>query len=79
MHPGQLRGAGRRGAVAVPATLMPSASRKPANACAASSAGVKSVGWEFCQSSASCGAPLGVSRPWSTSSELIGVTLPVVT
>ena len=29
-------------------------------------------------SSASCGVPAGVRRPWSTSSEVIAVTLPVV-
>ncbi len=66
-------GAGR------PVTPMPSAARKPANALAASGAGENVRGTVLPGSSASCGAPLAVSRPWSTSSELIGVTLPVVT
>ena len=36
-------------------------------------------GWKFTGSSASSGAPLLVSRPWSTSSEVIWVTSPLVT
>ena len=62
-----------------PATRMPSRCRKRAKAAAASAAGLNERGRKFCGSSASCGVPAAVSRPWSTSSEVIGVTLPVLT
>ncbi len=71
--------AGARAARGDPVTWMPSAARKPAKAAAAAGAGVIVRGRRFPGSSASSGAPPRVSRPWSTSSELIGVTLPVVT
>ena len=45
---------------------------------AACAAGSVDRGRKLPGSSASSGAPLGVSRPWSTSSGVIAVTLPVV-
>ena len=69
---------GRRPGAAEPATWMPSRRRNPAKAPAASAAGVVDLGRKLRGSSASCGAPERVSRPWSTSSEVIGVTLPVL-
>ena len=60
-------------------TRMPWARRNEAKDAAASAAGVKERGPEVAGSSASSGLPDAVSRPWSTSSEVIGVTLPVVT
>ena len=70
------------GAVVVaarPSTRMPRARRKAAKAPAASAAGVKERARKLSGSSASCGLPARVSLPWSTSSAVIGVTLPVVT
>ena len=61
-----------------PVTRIPSALRKAAKAWAAWAAGSSDRGRKLPGSSASSGAPPGVSRPWSTSSEVIAVTLPVV-
>ncbi len=69
---------GWRPAVTGPATLMPSWRSSRAKASAASTAGTADRGRKLLGSSASCGLPEGVSRPWSTSSEVIGVTLPVL-
>ena len=46
---------------------------------AAPTAGAGERGAKLAGSSASCGAPADVSRPWSTSSAVMAVTLPVVT
>ncbi len=62
-----------------PSTRMPWARRNEAKDAAASAAGVKERGRKLTGLSASSGLPDAVSRPWSTSSEVMGVTLPVVT
>ena len=61
-----------------PCTVMPSRLSQLANACAASAAGVSERGRKLPGSLASCGWPSGVSRPWSTSSAVMAVTLPVL-
>jgi hypothetical protein len=58
---------------------MPSCLSRPANASAATPAGSSDRGRRLYGSSESSGAPDFPSRPWSTSSELIGVTSPVLT
>ena len=62
-----------------PSMRIPSLARNEPKAAAASAAGVSDRGRRFPGSSASCGDPLRVSLPWSTSSEVIGETLPVLT
>ena len=61
-----------------PVTRMPSAASRAANEAAATPAGSVLRGRRLYGSSESSGAPAGLSRPWSTSRETIGVTLPVV-
>ncbi len=67
--------AGRAG----PSTRIPCLVRSEPKAAAASAAGVTDRGRRFPGSSASCGAPLRVSLPWSTSRDVIGLTFPVLT
>jgi len=62
-----------------PSTRMPWARRDEAKDAAAPAAGVRERGRKLTGLSASSGLPDAVSRPWSTSSEVMGVTLPVVT
>ena len=70
---------GAASGAAGPRTVIPWPARNEAKARAASAAGVNVRGRKLPGSSASWGAPLAVSRPWSTSSDSIGVTLPLVT
>ena len=72
----------RAGAVCttgMPVTWMPSAVSRAAKDPAATAAGSVERGCRLYGSSESSGVPAAVSRPWSTSSDTIGVTSPELT
>jgi hypothetical protein len=76
-RPAAWAGAGR--GAGEPVTLMPSAVSRETNEAAAVPAGSVLRGLRLYGSSESSGVPSVASRPWSTSSAVIGVTLPVLT
>ena len=71
--------AGAAAAAGLPVTVMPSPCRNAANAETAMPTGSADRARKLTGSSASSGVPAAVSRPWSTSSEVICVTSPLVT